>query len=108
LALEILKTIQQVEAEGEDLYKQSLEAARELVKETDREVEQMAVKMQQEAQKDAEAKFALAEKEAETEIQTIMQANEAECDRIRGKAKSNMDEAAGMIVERIVKSLGNH
>lgn len=107
MALEIIKSIHEVEKESEEIYKSSLEEAREISKLTEKEIMDLILKMQEEAQLDARQKLSLAEKEAKEEIEILMKKNDEDCDKIKALGSNNLDQATSLIMERIVNSLGN-
>ena len=108
MALEIMKSIHQAEAEAEEIIKHAGEEARELMRKADDKIAALTLDFTEQGQLDARQKDSLAEKEAETAIELSTAKNENVCKDIRKLGEKNLDQATNLVVERIVNSLGNH
>ncbi len=108
MALEMMKSIHQAEAEAEEIINQAGEETRELMRKADEIIAEMTLDFTQQGQLDAKQKDSLAEKEAFAAIELSKAENEKVCMDIKKNGEKNLDQATNLIMERIVNSLGHH
>ena len=108
MALDMMKSIHQVEAQAEEIIRQAGEEARELMRKADETIAAMMLDFQEQGQLDAKQKDSLAEKEAIEANESSRAENEKICNELRKTGEKNLDQATNLVVERIVNSLGHH
>lgn len=107
MSIEIIKVIKEAEEKAEFIKKEAVQQAKQII--TDANAE--AIRILDEAKEFSESKSIEDLKTAESEGQLLYDGiiNDAskECESILKKADKNMDDAASIILERIVKTSGN-
>lgn len=107
MSIEIIKVIKEAEEKAEFIKKEAVQQAKQII--TDANAE--AIRILDEAKELSESKSTEVLKTAESEGQLLYDGiiNDAskECESILKIADKNMDDAASIILERIVKTSGN-
>lgn len=107
MSIEIIKVIKEAESKAENIKKEALQGAKQII--TDANIE--ASRILDEARQVAEARtkdvLNMAESEGQLLYDEIISKASKECENILNIADKNMDDAASIIVERIVKANGN-
>lgn len=107
VSIEIIKVIKEAEEKADIIKKEATQQAKQII--TNANVQ--ALKILDEAGENAESKSSEVLKVAESEGQLLYDGiiNDAakECENILKNAEANMDNAASIILERIVKASGN-
>lgn len=107
MSIEIIKVIKETEEKAELIKKEAVQQSKQIIVDSNAEANQIL----DEAREFSELKSAEVLKTAESEGQLLYDGiiNEAsrECEIILKKAEENMDDAASIILERIVKTSGN-
>ncbi|MDW5299745.1 MAG: hypothetical protein SA378_06390 [Sedimentibacter sp.] len=107
MSIEIIKVIKDAEEKAEVIKKEAVQQSKQIITNANAEV----TKIVDEAKEDAYAKRAEVLKEAEAQSQlfydSIVSDAAKECEDILKNADKHMDDAASIILERIVKASGN-
>lgn len=107
MSIEIIKVIKEAEEKAELIKKEALQQSKQIIADANAE----AIRILDEAREFSESKSTEVLKAAESEGQLLYDGiiNDAknECEGILKKADKNMDDAASIILERIVKASGN-
>lgn len=107
MSIEIIKVIKETEEKAELIKKEAVQQSKQIIVDANAE----AIGILDEAREFSEAKSMEVLKAAESEGQLLYDGiiNDAskECENILKKADENMDDAASIILERIVKTSGN-
>lgn len=107
MSIEIIKVIKEAEDKAELIKKEALQQAKQIIANANAE----AIKILDEARESSETRSTEVLKTAEADAQLLYDGiiNDAskECENILKKADENMDDAASIILERIVKTSGN-
>lgn len=107
MSIEIIKVIKEAEEKAETIKKEAVQQAKQIITDANAEQSQIVDK----AREDAEFKSAQVLKVAEDQGQIlydgIISDAAKECENIINNAEKNMDKAASIILERIVKASGN-
>ena len=107
MSIEIIKVIKEAEEKAEIVKKEAVQQAKLLITNANAEVLQII----DGAREEAEIKRTEVLKEAETQGQllydSIVSDAAKECEDILKNADKHMDDAASIILERIVKASGN-
>lgn len=107
MSIEIIKVIKEAEEKAEVIKKEALQQSKQIIANANAE----AAKILDEARKFSEQKsgeiLSAAESEGQLLYDGIIKNAEKECVDILNKADKNMDDAASIILERIVKASGN-
>lgn len=107
MSIEVIKVIRDAEEKAEIIKKEASQKAKQIISDANSKASQIL----DEAENSAHSKSIEALKTAEAEGQLlyddiIKQASD-ECDSLLEKSQGNMDKAANIIFERIVKTGGN-
>lgn len=107
VSIEIIKVIKEAEEKAETIKKDAAQQAKQIITNTNAQAQEIIDK----AHESAEASSSNVIKEAEAEGQKlydeIIKKASIECESILQNASSNLDDAATIILERIVKASGN-
>ncbi len=107
MSIEIIKVIKETEEKAELIKKEASQKSKQIIADANTE----AIRILDEAREFSESKSAEVLKAAESDAQLLYDGiiNDAskECEIILNKADANMDDAASIILERIVKTSGN-
>ena len=107
MSLDAIKIINAAEDQGEEMHREALQRARELVQQATIDAEDYQVQMMRKAQAEGEAQLKKASEETQGEIKKIEQDNIRICQEISNKAEGRLGEAVASIMGRIVKSDGH-
>lgn len=107
VALEVMQSIHQAEAQADRILEEAAEQARLSMKGADEEIARMEESYAEQAVQDARQKMSLAEQEAAEAVEASGKKNEEACERIRRTGEEHLDQAVERIVERIVSSVGH-
>ena len=107
MTMEIKKTITEVESEAEQIKRQALADARLMVSEAREQAYLLLDQSVMDAEEEVAKIMQKAEKAAESEIEKLKSITENECGAIREQTQKKLDNAADIILGRIVKTHGN-
>lgn len=107
MSIEIIKVIKEAEERAEVIKKEALQQSKQIIANANAE----AIHILDEARELSQSKSAeilkIAESEGQLMYDGIINDAEKECEGILKKADNNMDDAASIILERIVKASVN-
>ena len=103
MTIDVIKDIKEVEAEAEQIVRQSQNSARQKVADAQAESSRIIEQAESDAQKEAEEMIREAESRAEEEISKIKIQVSMECADVKDAANKKFPEAIDIITGRIVK-----
>jgi len=107
MSMDALKSIKLTEDEADDLKKQAVQKAREIVVAAEREGDSLLRNVTKEAQQNSQVLLEKAEREAETEVELLRKTHEKQKQILIKKANAGMQKAVSMIVGKVVDLNGN-
>lgn len=107
VSIEVLQSIKNAEIEAEEIIKKSAADARKIVSNAENQAHKLLDQLGEDLQSKHGSIILEAEKAAEVEIHKKRDAIAQECAEIKKKAGNKIDDAANIIVGRIVKINGN-
>lgn len=107
MSIDLIRSIKNTEAEAEQLKKQALEDAREILSEASNQSYKMMEQAIEDAQAESKEIIKKAEELAKSDINKLYDEVEEECNTIREHGRKKLDKAIDIIIGRIVKTHGN-
>ncbi len=105
---EELQKVRTAETSADALRKSARQEAKRLTTEAESEAAALLAKAEKEARSRFDAHIAEGEAAAEAQYAQILQETEKKCEVLRGEAQERMPAVVQTLVERIVKSSGDH
>lgn len=102
LSLDAIKQVTETEREAQEKKEAAAAQARQVVSDAQRSGKELLQAAQAEAEAQAKVLMAQAEERAAARRRELLEENERECDALRQKARTRLDEAAQRIVRRVV------
>lgn len=102
MSVDILRSIRETEAEAEQIVKQSIIDARQIVAKAEASSTHLLEQAEKAAHEDTKIKISMAEKQAQSQIDKIMEKSLQECKYIKEQARLNVDDAVKLIMRRII------
>nr|PZN09646.1 MAG: hypothetical protein DIU64_08265 [Caldicoprobacter oshimai] len=107
MGIDAIKEIRQAEQQAEEIKKQAMEKAREILRRAEEEGNRFLVEVTQQAQQERQQFMRQAEEEARKEIEALNQKAEEECQKIRQMAQAKLDKAISLIMGKVVNMHGH-
>ena len=107
MSMDALKSIKLTEDEADDLKKQAVQKAREIVVAAEREGDSLLRNVTKEAQQNSRVLLEKASCEAETEIEILRKTHENQKQVLIDKSNIGMQKAVSLIVGKVVGLNGN-
>lgn len=102
MAMEAIQKVTQTEQEGQRCRDEAVAAARQTVAQAEREGKQALEDARVQAQGQAATMLERAEKQAAANAERIMDEGRQGCDELIRSARTRLEQAAALIVERVV------
>lgn len=106
--MDAIKEIRQAEQRAEEIKKQAMEKARDILRIAEEEGNLFVVEVTQQAQQEKQQFMHQAEEEAKKEIEILNQKAEEECKKIRQMAQTKLDEAISLVMGKVVNMHGHN
>ena len=107
MSIEVIKVIKEAEEKAEAIKKDALAQAKQIITDANEEAKSILDKAFHDAELSRIEMIKKAESEGQLLYDGIIDDAAKKCDGILIKANDNMNEAASIILERIVKTSGN-
>jgi len=107
VTIDLIKSINQAEAQAEEISKKSMEDARQILSDASSQSEKLLLQSLEDAEKEAKAIILEAEKQASVEIEKYNKDVSSECEAIKSTAIKKLDRAVEIIIGRIVRPDGS-
>lgn len=107
MSIEIIKVIKEAEEKAETIKKDAAQQAKQIITNTNVQAQEIIDKAHESAESSSSSVIKAAEAEGQKLYDEIINKASIECENILQNASSNLDDAATIILERIVKASGN-
>lgn len=107
MSIEIIKVIKAAEENAEIIKKEAVQQAKQIITNANVQASQIIDEARELSDSKGNQILKIAESEGQILYDGIINKAAKECENILKKADENMDEAASIILERIVKASGN-
>ncbi len=107
MSIEIIKVIKEAEEKAEHIKKEAAQQAKQIITDANTEAQQIIEEAREYSESKSTEILRAAEAEGQLLYDGIINDASKECESILKKADKNMDDAASIILERIVKASGN-
>lgn len=104
MSIEVIKVIREAEEKAETIKKEASQKAKQIIANANVEASQILEKAHNTARSKSSDVLKAAESEGQILYDGIINNASKECENIFSKAESKMDNAASIILERIVKA----
>ncbi|HOJ11571.1 MAG TPA: hypothetical protein PK733_13400 [Clostridiales bacterium] len=104
MTIEIVRSIKNAEQEADNLIKESISKAHNIMSDAEKQKNEVLAKIVEEAEQESANLLMNMEKEVQGEIEGIYRKAEEEGKLIKNKARTNINKAVDIVVERIVNS----
>ena len=103
MALDDIRKVTQAEQEGQQLREQAAAAARQTAAQAEREGRQLLEDARNDAYAKAKDLMEQAEQDAAARTARVLDEARQDCDELIRAARANLDKAAALIAERVVR-----
>jgi V/A-type H+-transporting ATPase subunit G/H len=107
VSIEIIKVIREAEEKAEVIKKEATLQAKQIIANANAQALQIIDEAKETSETANSEVLKIAESEGQLLYDDIIKKAAVECENILRKADNNMDDAASIILERIVKASGN-
>lgn len=107
VSIEIIKVIKETEEKAEIVKKEAVKQSKQVITDANAQAQLIIDEAHKLADSKSSEVLKVAESEGQLLYDSIINNAAKECENILKKADENMDDAASIILERIVKSSGN-
>ncbi|HAQ40309.1 MAG TPA: hypothetical protein DCM73_05410 [Clostridiales bacterium] len=107
MSIEIIKVIKEAEEKAEMVKKEAVKQSKQVITDANAQAQQIIDEARKRAESESSEVLKVAESEGQLLYDGIINNAAKECENILKKADENMDDAASIILERIVNASGN-
>ncbi|HNZ82655.1 MAG TPA: hypothetical protein PLX37_08115 [Sedimentibacter sp.] len=107
MSIEVIKVIKEAEEKAEAIKKDAAAQARQVITNANAKAQEILDEARKKAESDRSEVLSKAESEGQLLYDGIINDAARDCDEILTKSGQNMDKAASIILERIVKTSDN-
>ena len=107
-SMEVIKQITEAEAQAEEIRKQAVLDARNIMSSAQDEADELAGELLRKTIERGNNLVAETEAEAAREIESLKQKNDTKISALKARAQANLDEAVSFVLGRIVKDYGRN
>ncbi len=107
MSIEVIKVIKEAEEKAEAFKKDAAAQARQVITNANAQAQDILDEARKKAESDRSEVLGKAESEGQLLYDGIINDAAKDCDEILTRSNDNMDNAASIILERIVKTSGN-